>query len=278
MAINFPTNNVRNGDVYSPPESPDVVYVYNAARGMWIIGGANSENHPVVAAFLGQPGLNVDNRGSTGDRGVVGSNGPVNNTLATGRANVGPRGATGNNGPVGSNGIVQMTTQKDGQTVTLYSRALNFIGSRVTVTNGANNTAQIAIASPGSVTRSTVVVTTASLANGAGTLATVTIGAKTYVLYSIEASAGAWVIIYSSSAAAEADQTRTILADPAPGSGIVAEAITTGSTSSKLFFTPAVFGANNDEPPTNIMYVRINNNSGASAALTVNITYLPMEN
>jgi hypothetical protein len=275
MAINFPTNNVNDGDVYSPPESPDVVYVYNAARGMWIIGGANSENHPVVAAFLGQPGLNVDNRGSTGDRGVVGSNG-ANNTLATSRANVGPRGATGNNGPVGSNGIGQMTTQKDGQTVTLYSGALNFIGSRVTVTNGANNTAQIAIASPGSVTRSTVVVTTASLANGAGTLATVTIGAKTYVLYSIEASAGAWVTIYSSSAAAGADQTRTILADSAPGSGIIAEAITTGSTSSKVLFTPAVFGANNDEPPTNKMYVRIANNSGASAALTVNITYFPM--
>jgi hypothetical protein len=41
--------------------------------------------------------------------------------------------------------------------------------------------------------------------------------------------------------------------------------------------TPAVVGFNNDEPAGNTIYVRVTNNSGGSAAITVTLTLLQIE-
>ena len=72
--------------------------------------------------------------------------------------------------------------------------------------------------------RATVATTTISLVNGASTTADV-IAAKGYALYGIQVSAGAWVTVYSSSAARTVDSSRLITTDPSPGSGVIAEAI-----------------------------------------------------
>jgi hypothetical protein len=72
-----------------------------------------------------------------------------------------------------------------------------------------------------------------------------------------------------------ADRTRTILTDPAPGSGVIAEAITTSATTT--YFTPAVIGFNNNTTPNKVMYYRITNNSGSTGQITVTIVYLPLE-
>ena len=125
--------------------------------------------------------------------------------------------------------------------------------------------------------RSTAVVTTGVLAISGGTAVTgaTVVAAKGYALYSIQVSAGAWVTVYTSTTAYNNDSARSITTDPTPGSGIIAEAITTSATTTS--FTPAVFGYNADATVSSNMYLRITNNSGTSQAITVTITYLKLE-
>ena len=122
--------------------------------------------------------------------------------------------------------------------------------------------------------RASVSTTTQSLANNANANATIT-AAIGYVIYSIQVSAGAWVTVYNSASAQSADSERTISTDPLPGSGVIAELITT--TPDTTHFSPAVFGYNIDNPISSNMYLRITNNSGSSNAITVTITYLSLE-
>jgi len=127
----------------------------------------------------------------------------------------------------------------------------------------------------GSRSRTSVATSTSNVANGTSSLSSVTV-AKGYALYSIQVSAGAWVTVYSSAAAQSADSSRTITTDPTPGSGVIAEAITTSATTT--YFTPAVIGFNADASVNTNAYLRIVNNSGGNAAITVTLTYLPLEN
>ena len=123
--------------------------------------------------------------------------------------------------------------------------------------------------------RTQAVYTTLSpLANGVSAAATVS-AAKGYALYSITVSAGAWVTVYTSASAQTADSARSITTDPNPGSGVIAEAISTTGTTT--YFTPAVFGFNADPSPNNTMYLKITNNSGSTTAITVTVTYLQLE-
>jgi len=138
----------------------------------------------------------------------------------------------------------------------------------ITITGGVI-TATVAALTYGSF--ATVSTTTATLTNASSATATVTMG-KGYILQSIQVSAGAWVTVYSSASAQSNDSTRSITTDPTPGSGVIAEAITTTATTT--YFSPAVFGYNNDGTVTTNAYLKIYNNSGSSAAITVTLTYL----
>ena len=138
----------------------------------------------------------------------------------------------------------------------------------ITITGGVI-TATVAALTYGSF--ATVSTTTSTLTNASSATATVTMG-KGYILQSIQVSAGAWVTVYSSTTAQSSDSTRSITTDPTPGSGVIAEAITTTATTT--YFSPAVFGYNNDGTVTTNAYLKIYNNSGSSAAITVTLTYL----
>jgi hypothetical protein len=123
-------------------------------------------------------------------------------------------------------------------------------------------------------TRTTRSVTTSSIANLASANATIT-GFSGYALLSIQTSAAAWVIVYTSSAARTADASRVITDDPVPGSGVIAEVITTGAQTQ--VFTPGVFGYNDETVPTTDIQIKVVNRSGASAAITVTIKLLQLE-
>jgi len=124
--------------------------------------------------------------------------------------------------------------------------------------------------------RTSVETTTISLADGESATAEPA-AARGYALYSIQVSAGAWVTIYSSAAARSADSSRLITEDPLPGSGVIAEAISTSATTT--YFTPAVIGFNVDPSPSSKnAYLKIANNSGVTRSITVTLTYLPLEN
>jgi hypothetical protein len=124
--------------------------------------------------------------------------------------------------------------------------------------------------------RTTVSATTSSLASNATANLTVTM-AKGYGLYKIAVSTGAWVTVYGNIARRNADFTRSITTDPVPGAGVIAEAITTGTTANVTNFTPSVIGYNDDVSVTTNAYIKVYNNSGTTNTVTVTVTYLPLE-
>jgi len=116
--------------------------------------------------------------------------------------------------------------------------------------------------------------TTASIADGASDNITIT-GAKSYVLLSIETSHAAWVTVYTSTAARTADASRGINTDPLPGSGVIAEVITASGTTQKM--TPGVIGYNDESIAVSDIYLKVENRSGATQSIIVDLKYLPLE-
>ena len=122
--------------------------------------------------------------------------------------------------------------------------------------------------------RNSTNATTASLANNAAGNITIT-GWKSYMLLSIQTSAAAWVTVYTSSAARTADASRTITSDPTPGSGVIAEVITTSATTQ--IFSPAVLGFSDEVSPSTDIQVKVVNRSGSTAAITITIKLVQLE-
>jgi hypothetical protein len=116
--------------------------------------------------------------------------------------------------------------------------------------------------------------TTSLLANGSAESIIIT-GYKGYILYKIETSAAAWVRLYSSTAAKDADSGRLEGTDPLPGSGVIAEVITTGAQT--ILITPGAIGFSSETVPNTFIPCTITNKSGVSAAITVTVTALQIE-
>ena len=99
--------------------------------------------------------------------------------------------------------------------------------------------------------------------------------AKTYSLMKIQTSHAAWVTLYTNDAKRDADVNRSETTDPLPGSGIIAEVITTGAQTQII--TPGVLGWNDDATPGSTVYAKVVNKSGSSANVTVTLTFVPLE-
>ena len=115
---------------------------------------------------------------------------------------------------------------------------------------------------------------TGSISDGASANVNIT-GYKGYMLYKIETSAAAWVRLYVNDAARTADASRSQGQDPLPGSGVIAEVITTSAET--VIVAPGVIGFNNESPVTNVVPVAVTNLSGGSADITVTLTAVKME-
>ena len=113
---------------------------------------------------------------------------------------------------------------------------------------------------------------TVALANGAVGNSSINTG-NTYALLKIETSHAAWVTLYSSTTARTNDSARARTTDPTPGSGVLAEVITTGAQSQ--WITPAVVGFS--ETQNNTTYIKIVNDSGSTVNLQVTLTYVKLE-
>ena len=99
--------------------------------------------------------------------------------------------------------------------------------------------------------------------------------AKTYALLKIQTSHAAWVTLYTSDTARSNDISRTEVTDPQPGSGVIAEIITTdGGTQS---ITPGTIGWNDDTTPSTTAYVKVVNKSGSTQNLTVTLHFVQLE-
>jgi hypothetical protein len=89
----------------------------------------------------------------------------------------------------------------------------------------------------------------------------------------IQTTHAAWVTLYSSTSARTSDASRVETTDPTPGSGVLAEVITTGAQTQMI--TPATVCFN--EAATGTTYVKIVNKSGSTANVGVTLTYLQLE-
>lgn len=114
-----------------------------------------------------------------------------------------------------------------------------------------------------------------SIAPGAAANLQIT-GAKSYLLSRVVTNFPAWVRIYSDSANRTADSSRSDGNDPLPGSGVIAEVITTSGSLTQLI-TPGVLGFNNDTLTTSTIYLTVTNKDSVSRILTVDLTILRLE-
>ena len=120
-------------------------------------------------------------------------------------------------------------------------------------------------------TRKTAGVTQ-SIANN--TAANVSIStAKGFALYSIETSHAAWVTLYTDTNARTNDASRVETTDPTPGSGVLAEVITTGAMVQMI--TPGTICFNSGSVATT--YAKIVNKSGSTANISVGLSYVQIE-
>lgn len=158
--------------------------------------------------------------------------------------------------------------------VTVGSAAtVNFAsGLNVTVSGGI---ATVSGSGAGAQERTTISGITTVISNlGIGN--TDITGFKSYALMKVGLSTAGWIRLYTDSASRLNDVTRSVGEDPAPGSGVIAEVVTTGISTQQII-TPFAIGGNMDEPVTNKIYVAIQNLSGSTQTITANLTILQLE-
>ena len=176
-------------------------------------------------------------------------------------------------------GVVSgITVEDEGSALSTLATTLDFVGSGV-VASGTGATKTITIAGGGGslASRTTKSATTASLAAAASGDLSIT-AFKAYNLLKIAIDHPAWVRLYVDSASRTSDASRAEGTDPTPGSGVIAEVLTTTVGASTFLMSPAVFGWNNDGTPATTVYAKVTNKEAStSRAITVTLTLIEAE-
>ena len=173
---------------------------------------------------------------------------------------------TSNNYTTGDGSNLDFTPQHDAPS-TLYYICVNH--------SSMVGTINIVDFGGGSSSRGVVSGASGSLAQNATGNINIT-GHKSYLLMNVGLSTAGWFRLYTDSASRTADASRSVGEDPAAGSGVIAEVVTTGlSTSIKI--SPFVAGGNMDSTPSTTMYCAVKNLSSTTQAITANLTILKLE-
>ena len=159
---------------------------------------------------------------------------------------------------------VTTTPPTDGQSL-VYDSSIS-LWKPATVSGGGGGS--------GLTSRTTGTATASALADGGSQDLTIT-AAKTYALLKIQTSHAAWVTVYTSNAARVADQNRLEVTDPQPGSGVIAEVIT--SDGALVPITPGTIGWNNDSTPSTTAYIKVVNKSGQTRDIDVTLHFVQLE-
>ena len=154
------------------------------------------------------------------------------------------------------------------------ARTVNF-GDGLDVTYSATGIATITASGGSLQTREVVVGTTTAIPNN-GIGNTDITGFKSYGLMKVGLSTAGWLRIYTDSASRAADINRGIGEDPAQGSGVIAEFVSTGINTTSII-SPFVMGGNLDEPASTTIYVSIKNLTGYTNSISANLTILQLE-
>ena len=124
--------------------------------------------------------------------------------------------------------------------------------------------------------RTTKLASTASLAAGASGDLSIT-AFKAYNLLKIAIDHPAWVRLYVDAASRTADASRAEGTDPAPGSGVIAEVLTSTAGASTFLMSPGVLGWNNDSTPGTTVYLKVTNKDSSTRTIQVTLTVLQVE-
>ena len=227
---------------------------YNSTSGKWEGADASGGGGSGTKGQKGEAGSD----GSDGSKGQKGAVGP-------GGGDKGQKGEVGAQGPGGGD---------KGQKGEVGSGSAGAKGQKGEVGSGDKGQKGEAGGGAGSFTRTTANAATSSIANNASANITIT-AAKTYALQKIQTSAAAWVTLYTDTTSRSNDSSRNEATDPTPGSGVIAEAITTGAATQLV--TPGLIGFNNDGTPSTNVYLKVVNKSGSTQAITITLHYLPLE-
>ena len=101
-------------------------------------------------------------------------------------------------------------------------------------------------------------------------------GFKSYALLKVGLSTAGWLRIYTNSESRNNDINRSVGEDPTPGSGVIAEVVTTGISTTQII-SPFVMGGNHDTPANTTIYISIKNLSGITTSISADLTILQLE-
>ena len=120
--------------------------------------------------------------------------------------------------------------------------------------------------------RKTISYTATGIPDNAATDISITTP-KTYALLKMETSHAVWATLYTDTTSRTSDASRSETTDPVPGSGVLAEIVTTGAASQLI--TPGTICFNSGG--SNITYAKIVNKSGSQVNLQITLTLVPLE-
>lgn len=106
--------------------------------------------------------------------------------------------------------------------------------------------------------------TTETVTTDADGLASFTEIGRSGVFASLSSSVGAWITLYSSASARTADQTRTFSEDPALGSGVLLEVLS--SAGEDITVTPGTPYFNDSNSATDVIYAKARTVEGTSVS------------
>lgn len=222
----------------------------------------------------------VGAQGVHGSQGVQGPIGPAQGiqgrTGLQGTTGSGAQGLQGSSGTQGVQGTIGIQGNRGVQGV--QGRLGNQGTSGATAAQGDPGPSGPSGPSGTIISRNNVSGTSSSIADGATATFTIT-GYKSYSLLRLSTNAGAWVRLYSTSAARTADSSRVQSIDPLPGTGVILDVVTT-NTSIVAYsqpITPAVLGFNDDDVPSQNIYVAVTNRSGSTRSISVTLSLLQLE-
>jgi hypothetical protein len=210
---------------------------------------------------IGPQGPSGGPQGPQGPQGVKGPTGPS-----------GPRGLSGPSGPSGVSGPTGPSVVSGGTTGQVLTKMsdVDYDADWQDVPGGGSGGTGTGLDS-----RGTASAITSSIASDATANIQIT-GFKSYVLYKVVTDYPAWVRIYTDSTVRTSDASRLEGNDPTPGSGVIAEVITSSGNLSQLI-SPGVIGFNNDGTPSTTIYLAVTNKDTVSRAITVTLTLLQLE-
>lgn len=161
---------------------------------------------------------------------------------------------------------VSITAPSTGQV--LRHNGSTFVNAQLSYNDLSNTPSTLA------PSRGTVSATSSSLANNTSQNIDIT-GFKSYLLMKIATNRAAWVTVYTDQTSRTNDASRSETTDPYPGSGVIAEVITSGNQT--VLLTPGTLGFNNDNVPSGTIYLKVKNLSGSTGTVEVTLTLLQLE-